>query len=158
MVAPEGYRPSWIKQMVINSGVFLGGCFAGIVAAEQLGYPTLLGMVTLPAAFMVSLAVWNGVACVLGGFNWLISNKKNRDAEEIADEKGERQGAFVLLLVPAVVAAAFGFVSANFDPQQRELAVTMGGFAAAGAAYGLILFVIARLGYLDLDQFFAEYH
>jgi hypothetical protein len=140
-----------LRTGLLLAGLTFGGSCAGLAVTVAVGggnwQATLLGLLLLPLALAAALTTWRITytvrGCLIAVFH-LFSGKNEAAAARL---QAHPRGGVSLVLVPTLICAIGGLLLSLLSPLPSEL--LLGGYAAGGAAYGLLLLLLARAGALD---------
>lgn len=125
---------------------FFGVWLAGQVAPASLVAP-MIGLLTLPLAFIIGMHFWLGVALFAALWTLcrrLLRAQTLRDGATVA---AVPPGAFVFVPVATVVSVLAGGLMVALGSASGALA-TLAIYGASGLAYGSLCWLSARSGYL----------
>ena len=140
-----------LRTAVVLGSFTLGGSCAGIAVTHQIGggawQATLLGMLLLPIALVAALMTWRITYTARGCLTTVFHLAGGRREAAAAALNRQPRGGLSLVLIPTLVGALGGELLTLLSPLPANLIV--GGYAAAGAVYGLLLLFAANAGLLD---------
>lgn len=139
--------------------LFFGGGGAGLLLARAIAPQSAVGVVAgflmLPAAFIAGFYTWLGVALVDALVRFLRSGRPRvapsaatgPPAHVSAVPPGSMGFLFTSLLISLMVGIVLAFLSSRMASSMALAAVLL-----AGAGYGVLCWVLARLGYLPFPE------
>jgi len=135
---------------VVAIALFL---FGGLVCAwlprwlaPDSDLAAFVSFLALPAAFMISMLLWQGVTLVTGLFRLITQGRqglRNATATGALARK-----AWLLIPLPIVFSTAAGVAAGLLG--DSGLLLTVGAYALAGGAYGVLCFGLGRAGMLPI--------
>jgi len=130
---------------------FAGGAIgAGLAAwlAPGSGVAAMTSFLALPAAFMLSLVLWQGLTAVIMLFRLLL-RRRAREASGTATALSQlARKAWVLVPLPMMFLGAAGLISGALG--DTAFFVTLFVYIFSGGVYGLICYYLGRTGRLPL--------
>lgn len=132
----------------------MGGGLAGVALSRWLvphsAAAALVGFFMLPGALGLGLGLWWVLADVGGLVMLLRSIARSRSLRKSLmeqDKVGWRGGRFVLILTSEGVCLVSGIIIALLSGQ--HMPAIIGGYAALGLGYGVVVFLLAGKGLFD---------
>ncbi len=127
------------------AGGVLGSALSAWLAPDS-GIAAMLSLLALPAAFMLSLILWQGFTIVVALLQLLAGRRHKVRGRSVLEGLTHRAG--LLLPLPLVFAACAGAVTGLAGDSGFFTSVLI--YLAAGLAYGLLCRALGRNGALPL--------
>ena len=135
---------------LIALAVFFGGGALGSVLASWLapdsGVTALFSFLAFPAAFMISLVMWQGFTLLIALFRFL--GRKREVFKDSSALEALARKAWQLLPLPVIFSVVAGLLAATLG--DSGFITTLGVYFLSGCAYGLLCFVLGRRGMLPM--------
>lgn len=130
---------------------FAGGAVGSGLAsalAPASGVTAMVSFLALPAAFMFSLVLWQGLTAVTLLFRLLVRGRRDpaRGTSEALRQLARK--AWLLVPMPLLFACAAGLVAGVLGEAGFFRVVAV--YTTVGLVYGLVSYVLARRGMLPL--------
>ncbi|MCB9893015.1 MAG: hypothetical protein H6839_01035 [Planctomycetes bacterium] len=152
---PESQRQGLAETNPLAAGLIAMGVFllGGLICvwlprwlAPDSDFAAFISFLALPAAFMLSMVLWQGVTVLFGLFRRITRGKRGVRDTSITGALARK----AWLLIPAPVLFNTGTGIATGLLGHSGFALTVGVYAGAGLAYGLLCFGLGRAGMLPI--------
>lgn len=154
-VAPEKKQLGLAETNPLLAGLVALGVFllGGTICVWLPGWlapdselAAFVSFLALPAAFMLSMVIWQGLTLVVGLFKLLTGGRRNlRDSNATTALASK---AWLLIPIPLVFNTITGIVTGILG--DSGFLLTVAAYMAAGLGYGLLCFSLGRSGMLPI--------
>lgn len=156
MTTPGPDKKLWaerypVRALFMTLALFFGGGaigngLAGWLAPES-GVTALSSFLALPAAFMLSLVLWQGFTVMLMLLK-AFRGQRPHGPRDVGALQALVDKAWLLVPLPVLFATAAGLIAGLLG--EHDFSTTVAAYAGVGLAYGLVCRALGRAGMLPL--------